>query len=287
MKINKIYLFLSLGIFLVSSFNTVIQAEDLFILNDLQTAKSRAAQEKKYILIDFTASWCAPCRWMEETTWSQPDLQEYLEKKWISVKADVENLDGFELMQKYKVTILPTILIVDAQGKVIRKFEKSMGATALQASLRSCEPKDEAIAMKETAPVRTAPLPPVIKPTQEERMIPARMNIRSDGYQEKKQEKASVNSTAQPWNTPMTVSWQWSNVKSTGWTIQCGTYLQYDNAMEHCIRMQQSQEQPIYIQSVETGGVMAFKLCIGSFATVNAAKEFLAKSKMEGFARKL
>jgi thiol:disulfide interchange protein DsbD len=82
----------------------------------LQEAKAL----NKPLIIDFYADWCTPCREFEEVTFHQPDLVRLAEKNFVMVKVDVTkggNPYHEELLQKYEVKGVPTIVFLDADGQ--------------------------------------------------------------------------------------------------------------------------------------------------------------------------
>ena len=55
--------------------------------------------------MDFHAKWCAPCKWMEQTTFVNPDVSDMMQQNYISLKVDIDDVSGYELKSQYKCKI--------------------------------------------------------------------------------------------------------------------------------------------------------------------------------------
>ena len=98
----------------------------------LTTAKEIAQAEGKYVFIDFYADWCVPCKWMDETTYADKNIVKTLKDRFVSVKVNIDDFDGYSLKEEYNVRDLPTVIVLDQRGRVIKRFEESMAPAKLK-----------------------------------------------------------------------------------------------------------------------------------------------------------
>jgi thiol-disulfide isomerase/thioredoxin len=106
-----------------------INAADInFIPNDISLARVKAQQENKLILVKFHAEWCVTCKVMNESTWIDPNVINYVEENCVATQVDYDNIDGITYRNFFKVDRLPTLLILDACGTEVARLEN--GATS-------------------------------------------------------------------------------------------------------------------------------------------------------------
>jgi thioredoxin-related protein len=108
----------------------VSAAEDLW-LTDLAKAKSQAKAEHKLVLMDFNGSdWCPPCKALRKNVFSAPEFIEYAKKHLVLVDVDFPHHkklakaqeDANEaLAQKFGVEGFPTVVVLDSNGKQLKK----------------------------------------------------------------------------------------------------------------------------------------------------------------------
>lgn len=88
----------------------------------LEEAKKAAKKEKKLIFIDAYASWCGPCKMLDKNTFPDKSVGTYFNDKFVCLKIDCEkHPDGKGVMGTYNITAYPTLLWVDADGKLVKK----------------------------------------------------------------------------------------------------------------------------------------------------------------------
>jgi thiol:disulfide interchange protein len=73
----------------------------------------------KKIFVDAYATWCGPCKQLQNTTFKDAKVAAYYNKNFINFKIDVEKGEGINLAQKWKIEGLPTLLFIDEKGKII------------------------------------------------------------------------------------------------------------------------------------------------------------------------
>lgn len=88
---------------------------------DFQAASVEARTTGKPVLLDFSASWCPPCQVMKHDVWPDEKVRQAVEAGYIPVLLDVDAAASQEIAQHYKVNGVPTILVVDADGRVLRQ----------------------------------------------------------------------------------------------------------------------------------------------------------------------
>lgn len=102
-----------------------------FFEGTFEQALKAAHDQKKSVFIDFYATWCGPCKVMEQNTFPEQRVGEYFNDKFINCRINAEDKAVSAIADKYKVKAFPTLLIVDAAGTVIRSQEGGMNADQL------------------------------------------------------------------------------------------------------------------------------------------------------------
>lgn len=80
---------------------------------------AQAKSEGKPVIMDFYATWCAPCRELDEITFHDPAIVK-ASSRFIMVKIDLTSGDNpvyQQLVKDYGVKGVPTLVFIDAQGK--------------------------------------------------------------------------------------------------------------------------------------------------------------------------
>jgi thiol:disulfide interchange protein len=88
---------------------------------DMDDALERARAENKAVVVNFYADWCVWCQRMESTTLRDANVASLLSEQVVPVNLDVDG-DGKELSNDFGVEALPTVLVLDTEGREIGRI---------------------------------------------------------------------------------------------------------------------------------------------------------------------
>ena len=104
---------------------------------DVQAAAKMAERKGQWLLAVFSAGWCALCPGFKD------DLREHIAANYevACVEVDVGNEETEELKEAHGVTKLPTLLVLDGEGKAVARMVQPKIADVRTAALAMFKPK--------------------------------------------------------------------------------------------------------------------------------------------------
>ena len=92
-------------------------------LAELDVMLMQAKSDKKPVMLDFYADWCASCKTLMKTTLRDAGVKTALHNfRVIIVDLSANNADTNALLHKFNVVAPPTFLFIDAQGQMLEKL---------------------------------------------------------------------------------------------------------------------------------------------------------------------
>lgn len=108
---------------------TFVNAQDRSIQFEHGTwaeIKAKAAKENKTIFFDAFTSWCGPCKTLAAEVFTINEVADYFNTNFVNAKFDMEKGEGPELAKMYGVRAYPSLMFINADGKLINKREGAL-----------------------------------------------------------------------------------------------------------------------------------------------------------------
>jgi thioredoxin-related protein len=109
-----------------------------------QQVKAKARQENKYIFVDCYASWCGPCKQMDNEVYSSAAVGDFMNHQFISVKMQLDTskldddavkeryADAAYIRQHYNIPGYPTFLFFSPDGEIVHQSTSYLLAADFQ-----------------------------------------------------------------------------------------------------------------------------------------------------------
>jgi len=210
----------------------------------IEEAMELASAEGKLTFVDFHAQWCGPCKWMDQTTFSNKSVSKYLNENFVAIKIDIDEFDGYTAKEYYNIETLPTMLIFNSKGQLVDRIEETLSPSKLMKILKTHNHKGNKTIVRHN--LNSSPR----KKLTSYKNRPSRS---SRAYQ------------------PQTT---YSTRKKSKFRVNVGTFQNSSGAHNYYNVLQQTFADPIVIlQEVEKGKVV-YNVLMGDFITESEANDY-------------
>jgi thiol:disulfide interchange protein len=96
---------------------------------DLDGALAEARSADKRVLLDFSADWCPPCVAMKHDVWPHAEVASAVSTGFVAVFVDADR--DTELGARYQVSAIPTVLVLDSDGRVLKRNDGFLSRSAM------------------------------------------------------------------------------------------------------------------------------------------------------------
>ncbi|WP_207515238.1 thioredoxin family protein [Longitalea luteola] len=100
---------------------------------NLEQLKAKAKEEGKYIFIDCFATWCGPCKTMDQQVFADKEVGDIVNEKYISLKVQMDRTqkdnehvqkwynNAALIREQYSVEAYPTFIFISPDGMIVSK----------------------------------------------------------------------------------------------------------------------------------------------------------------------
>jgi len=251
-----------------------------FRKGNLEKIKEIAGQEGKLYFVNFTASWCSPCKVMDDYTYTDPGLSYYVRQNYLATKVDIDAFEGVGYKQQYNIRSLPSILIFNSKGRLVGRYEESMSATKMINVLKQYDRPENRVKSK----------PKYSRPP----LTPTKTTPRKTTTTKIKRVNTSP-SKPKPKAKPIPrgkglYRFEVTKQASSGYSVQIGVYGDYENVLRETAKFKDLFAEPIIVHIDKMKTKTVYRVMVGEFNNQRDASRFTGRVQakgLEGFVKDL
>ena len=101
----------------------------------LDAALAASKASGKPVLADFSAIWCPACRRLHAEVFTDPAVKTAIARGYELSRIDYESAEAPAFMARYAVSGFPTLLLLDGEGRLLRRLPLSFDPAMFAAEL--------------------------------------------------------------------------------------------------------------------------------------------------------
>lgn len=101
----------------------------------LEDALIRAQAENKLVLANMSAIWCPSCRVLDREVFGDPAVKDTITRDFVYSRIEYESVEGEAFMERYDVHRFPTLLLLRANGDMVRNLPSNTDPEAFLQAL--------------------------------------------------------------------------------------------------------------------------------------------------------
>ena len=113
MSLHRFFLVFGLSVF------GSVYGQVTFLPFTFAEAVTMATEEEKYVYVNGSTEWCAPCKKMDAETFSDSAVGIAMNERYISMKVDIEEGEGIDFAMKFRSSMVPQHLVFDSKGHLV------------------------------------------------------------------------------------------------------------------------------------------------------------------------
>lgn len=235
------------------SFNMSFSTDPSAILfrGSYNAAKQQACKEKKLLLLEFTAKWCQPCRFMEKEVFGNNKVQDFANANLIIYKVDIDDSANKRLVEEHNIEVLPTTILMRASGQILSRKEQSFNPESFIAWVKDHKSKlmERFNKAQENIEVSQNPiemvLPETIEPDHSELGLDIQNQVHNEleGFEKSEAPLPSL------------------------YYVQSGSYNSREEAEEAALKLVSIYKMEVKIAEIRTGQRFEYTVHVGLFDT--------------------
>lgn len=137
--VGGIFLSTRTNLFSTDRSQAVATSSKIEWLTDYKAALAKAKAENKLVVVDFYATWCGPCKMLDQNTFTDQRVYRKM-TEFVPLKIDVDQQR--EIAAQYGIRSLPTTAIIKADGQTVSGMIGFMDADRYLEFLDTAESTD-------------------------------------------------------------------------------------------------------------------------------------------------